>query len=365
MQNNSFTGTMWGYVRVSTKEQKLDRQIDAMLDYGIPVSHIWEDKETSKNFNRPEYKKMLKVAQRGDIIVIKSIDRLGRNYTEIRDQWALITQDIGCGIHVIDMPALNTTGEINDLNSRFMTDLILQVLAFVAQNERDTILKHQREGIASAHKNRKNPGGRPKASIPYEFWEIFILWKSGEVRTKELLAMCKEEYGMSTRSFYRRMRELDQRYGDIPPDKLRMYIVEDDFANGIEFSMERCEDMIDYFNPYRPNRKQLEVSRLKKHGTGYHDIEPLLSSKDLQKTAEEEEIRKIILEKRQEEFRKYFHLDDGIPHYAKHGKKLITTAPITDKDLTKSDIKVESIRSKSAVKNVYHGLDARSAGTFL
>lgn len=152
---------------------------------------------------------MIRVAQRGDIIVIKSIDRLGRNYTEIRDQWQMITQDIGCGIHVLDMPALNTTGDPGDLISRFVTDMILQVLA----------LKRQKEGLKSARKKGSLKIGRPK------------------------------EYGMSTRTFFRRMRELDSRYGDIPPEKLRDYIVEDDFADGIEFAMERIEDVVGIWNP--------------------------------------------------------------------------------------------------------------------
>ena len=306
---------VWGYVRVSTKEQKLDRQLDAMTAYGVPETHIWEDHETGKTFNRPEYKKIIRVAQRGDIIVIRSIDRLGRNYTEIRDQWQMITQNIGCGIHVLDMPALNTTGDPGDLISRFVTDMILQVLAFVAQNERDTTMKRQKEGLKSARK-------KGSLKIPFEFWEIFILWKSGEVKTKELLELCSKEYGMSTRTFFRRMRELDSRYGDIPPEKLRDYIVEDDFADGIEFAMERIEDVVGIWNPYAGNRAKAQERKIT---SGYIDDYEAemgnLTKKERIIRAEEEELKRIVLEKRRAEFRKHFGLDDEEqPRFKKHGK---------------------------------------------
>lgn len=117
------------------------------------------------------------------------------------------------------MPALNATGDPGDLISRFVTDMILQVLAFVAQNERDTTMTRQKEDLKSARKKGSLKIGRLKLKIPFEFWKIFILWKSGEVKTKELLELCSKEYGMSTRTFFRRMRELDSRYGDIPPEK--------------------------------------------------------------------------------------------------------------------------------------------------
>lgn len=293
--------SVWGYVRVSTKDQKLDRQIDAMLEYGVPESHIWEDKETGKTFNRPEYKKMIRVAQRGDIIVIKSIDRLGRNYSEIRDQWQLITQDIGCGIHVIDMPALNTTGNPGDLMSRFVTDMILQVLAFVAQNERETTLKRQKEGIKSAKKKGTYHCGRNRVKMPFEFWELFILWKSKEIRTKEIEQLCKDRYGMSTRTFYRRMEELNHRYGDIPPEQLREYVVEDDFRCGIEFSYDQASDIMGPFKDYIPP----EVDK---------------SSDVDQAKLEEEAIKQIVLEKRRAEFRRIFGLDNDALRYTKHAK---------------------------------------------
>lgn len=123
-------GRVYGYVRVSTNTQCTDRQLDAMLDYGVPENHIFIEKQSGKNFNRPMYKKLIRLIRKGDIIVIKSIDRLGRNYQDIIDQWRIITQDIGCGIHVIDMPTLNTSGDPTDLLSKFITDMMLQGAVF-------------------------------------------------------------------------------------------------------------------------------------------------------------------------------------------------------------------------------------------
>ena len=129
-------GEVWGYARVSTAQQKIDRQVDAIVDYGVPEHRIFIDYQSGKDFNRPAYRKLIRVLRKGDILIIKSIDRLGRNYTEIIEQFRIITQDIGCGIHVIDMPMLNTSGDHMDLMNRFVSDLILQVLSFVAENER-------------------------------------------------------------------------------------------------------------------------------------------------------------------------------------------------------------------------------------
>ena len=113
-------GEVWGYCRVSTKEQNIDRQEDAMLAYGVMPSHIFIEHETGKHFNRPVYKRMIRIIRKGDIIVIKSLDRLGRDYKDINSQWRMITQDIGCGIHVIDMPVLNISGTPGDFMSLFI-----------------------------------------------------------------------------------------------------------------------------------------------------------------------------------------------------------------------------------------------------
>lgn len=296
-------GEVFGYVRVSTKEQKEDRQLIALESYGVDPSHIFIDKQSGKDFNRPSYKKLIRVARKGDIIVIKSIDRLGRNYQDIIDQWRMITQDIGCGIHVLDMPALNTSGNPDDLISKFITDMMLQVLSFVAENERENTLKRQKEGIAAAKKRGKIKIGRPKIRIPFEFWEIYIMWKTGSVRTSDLFTMCKETYGMSQRTFYRRIRELDMRFGDIPPNRLRDVIIEDDeIENGFELSTERLEAGIGYYNPYAPNPEYAALRKEKLKGQKKIDKHEL----------EEKELKRIILEKRQEAFRERFHIPDDI-----------------------------------------------------
>lgn len=289
-------GEVYGYIRVSTQDQKLDRQIDAMVAYGVKESAIFSDKQSGKNFNRPEYRRMIKIIRKGDIIVIKSIDRLGRNYDEIIEQWRMITQDIGCGIYVIDLPILNTSGDPADLLSKFTTNLMLQVLGFVAQNERENTIKRQQEGLKAARKREKIRIGRPKIKIPFDFWEIYIIWKTGQMSTKEVAEYCKDTYNMSERTFFRRLREIDTRYGDIDPNKLRDLVVEEDFCNGIEFDMERCEAAIGYYNPYMGNTEKI---RALNHRTKRDE---LLSIEENDKL-EEEEFKKLVLEKRQADFR--------------------------------------------------------------
>lgn len=299
-------GSIYGYCRVSTKDQSLARQLDAMAAYGVREAAVFSEQQSGKNFNRTAYKRMIHILRKGDILVIKSIDRLGRNYNEILEQWRLITQDLGCGIHVLDMPSLNTSGDPDDLISRFITDMMLQVLSFVAQNERETTIKRQKEGIAAAKKRGVVKIGRPKIKIPFEFWEIFILWKTHEIPTKKIVEMCKEEYGMSMRTFYRRIHELDSRYGDIPPNELRNLIVEDDFKDGIEFDFERCESGMGIIGPYmyhpEYNRGTKEYKkRLKVAGIQIEEDDPEESAH-----SQEEELKRIILEKRQKEFRQKF-----------------------------------------------------------
>lgn len=306
-------GEIWGYCRVSTKDQNTDRQENAMLEYGVDPKHIFIEHESGKNFNRPLYKRLIRVVRKGDIIVIKSIDRLGRNYQDIIDQWRLITQDIGCGIHVLDMPTLNTSGNPSDLLSKFITDMMLQVLSFVAQNERENTLKRQKEGMEAARKRGTTKIGRPKIKMPFEFWEVYITWKTGKVMTKDMIAYCREKYGMCQRTFYRRIRELDQRFGDIPPDKLRDLIVEDDFYDGIEFSMERCENAIGIYNPYINDPKyERDRRQAKKLEEDQHAEQ---NAKE-----EEEEIKRIILEKRQMDFKDKFGINDDHFKLVKRGR---------------------------------------------
>ena len=216
-------GRLYGYVRVSTKEQNEDRQVYALLEYGVKQNRIYLDKQSGKDFNRAAYKHLIRTVRRGDIIVIKSIDRLGRNYQDIIDQWKMITQDIGVGIHVLDMPTLNTSGDPKDLMSRFITDMMLQVLSFVAENERVNTHQRQAEGLAAA-KRRGQKQGRPPVKIPKDFWSWYIVWRRKDLTVGHI---CKE-IKISPRTFYRRIRELDRRYGDFPIDKLESIIIEDD-----------------------------------------------------------------------------------------------------------------------------------------
>lgn len=300
-------GEVYGYARVSTKEQHVDRQIISMLDYGVDEKRIFTEHVSGKNFNRPAYKRLIRIVRKGDIIVIKSIDRLGRNYGDIIDQWRMITQDIGCGIHVIDMPTLNTSGDPADLLSRFITDMMLQVLSFVAENERENTLKRQKEGIEAARKRGAIKAGRPRVKIPIEFWDIFVSWKTGEVKPKELLKYCEKEYGMCPRTFYRRIRELDMRYGDLSPKKLRELIIDDDF----EFSMERCEAAIGEYNSYTNNPEhEAELKRKRKE-------------QDEIEEDDEEELRQIILQKRQADFREKFGIK-GESVEVQRGRKSMT-----------------------------------------
>ena len=140
----------YGYVRVSTKEQNEDRQMIALSEAGVEKSHIFMDKLSGKDFNRPQYKKMLKRLRKEDVIIIKSIDRLGRNYDEIIDQWRIITKKIEADIVVLDMPLLDTRRKGQDLTGTFISDMVLQILSYVAQTERENIKQRQMEGIAAA-----------------------------------------------------------------------------------------------------------------------------------------------------------------------------------------------------------------------
>lgn len=187
----------YGYARVSTANQKEDRQLDELINFGICEKSIYIDKQSGKSFNRKEYIRLYKRLKKDDLLVIKSIDRLGRNYKEIQKEWRKITQMKNADIIVLDMPLLNTT-KSKDLLGTFIADLVLQLLSFVAENERDNILKRQAEGIASA-KKRGIKFGRPKKILPNNYTENYILWKNKKISAKEGADKC----GMSLRSFYR------------------------------------------------------------------------------------------------------------------------------------------------------------------
>jgi len=172
-------GNIYGYVRVSTKEQNEDRQLIALHDVGVMQKNIYMDKQSGKDFNRPQYKRLLKKIKPGDLLYIKSIDRLGRNYEEIQNQWRIITKEKNADIYVIDMPLLDTRRG-KDLLGTFISDLVLQLLSFVAENERTNIKQRQAEGIAAA-KAKGIRFGRPPKPLPDNFHDAYQKWKQGEI----------------------------------------------------------------------------------------------------------------------------------------------------------------------------------------
>ncbi len=192
---------IYGYVRVSSTDQNEDRQIIAMQENGVPEKNIFIDKQSGKDFERPQYKKMLKKLRAGDLLYILSIDRLGRNYEEIQRQWRYLTKEIGIDIRVIDMPILDTR-PYKDLLGTFISDLFLAVLSFVAENERDNIKKRQAQGIAAA-KARGVKFGRPEKQLPADFPSLIKKWEKKQIPLQDILQRC----GISESSFYRRLRE--------------------------------------------------------------------------------------------------------------------------------------------------------------
>ncbi len=193
--------TEYGYVRVSSTDQNEERQISALREKQILQKNIYKDKQSGKDFERPQYKKMLKRLKAGDLLYILSIDRLGRNYKEIQNQWRILTKEIGADICVIDMPLLDTRNG-KDLMGTFIADLVLQILSFVAQSERENIKKRQSEGIAAA-KKRGLKFGRPDISLPEGFADTVKLWEKKEIDIKQALEIC----GLKEATFYRRLRE--------------------------------------------------------------------------------------------------------------------------------------------------------------
>ena len=184
-----------GYVRVSTKEQNLDRQLIAMREFGVPEKQIYQDKLSGKDFDRPAYQKLMKAIKPGDTLVIKSIDRLGRNYDEILEQWRMITKEKNAAIVVLDMPLLDTR-QSRDLTGTLIADIVLQLLSYVAQTEREYIRQRQREGIAAA-KARGTHMGRPAKEKPDNFASAMTLWREGSLsdrKTAELLGVSAKTF---------------------------------------------------------------------------------------------------------------------------------------------------------------------------
>lgn len=191
----------YGYIRVSATDQNLDRQLIALKNAGVETKQIFVDKLSGKDFNRPNYKRLIKRLKRGDLLYIVSIDRLGRNYTEIQEQWRMLIHDKQVDICVLDMPLLDTRNK-KDLMGTFVAELVLQILSFVAENERANIRKRQAEGIAAA-KVRGVQFGRPKIVLPDDFVDIVYTWKRRELMLDDIL----QRYHISRTTFYRRAKE--------------------------------------------------------------------------------------------------------------------------------------------------------------
>ena len=192
---------IYGYVRVSTREQNEDRQMLALNEKAVPEQNIYIDKQSGKDFERPMYNRMLKKLREDDLIYVKSIDRLGRNYEEILEQWRILTKEKKVDIVVLDMELLDTRRG-KDLMGTFLSDIVLQVLSFVAENERKNIRERQKEGIEAA-KLRGVQFGRPKRDVPDDFIQICCRWRSGQILGKEAAKLC----GMPLTTFYGRARE--------------------------------------------------------------------------------------------------------------------------------------------------------------
>lgn len=192
-----------GYARVSTVNQNEDRQIHELVKYGVQKKNIYVDKQSGKDFQRPAYLRMIKRLKRGDILIIKSIDRLGRDYHELQEEWRIITHKKQADIIVLDMPLLDTTRN-KDLLGTFIADLVLQVFSFVAENERINIRQRQAEGIAAA-KKRGVKFGRPPIPVPDNFKENYLLWKNKKLSARQAAEKC----GLTIDTFYRISKTID------------------------------------------------------------------------------------------------------------------------------------------------------------
>ncbi len=194
----------YGYIRVSSREQNEERQMIALREIGIPEQNIYLDKKSGKDFNRPQYKRLIKRMRKDDLLYIKSIDRLGRNYAEILQQWAYLTKEKGIDIVVLDMPLLDTRRG-KDLMGTFLSDIVLQVLSFVAENEHRNIKQRQAEGIAAA-KARGVKFGRPPIPLPDNFDEVHKAWRNKEITLKEAARACQ----LPVNTFYGKARKYEK-----------------------------------------------------------------------------------------------------------------------------------------------------------
>ena len=192
---------VYGYVRVSSTDQNESRQMLALAERRVAPKNIYVDKQSGKDFARPQYQRLVKRLHSGDLLYILSIDRLGRNYAEIQNQWRILTKEIGADICVMDMPLLDTRNG-KDLMGTFIADLVLQILSFVAQSERENIKKRQAEGIAAA-KAKGVKFGRPEVPTPDSFEQYISKWEKEKITTSEILKFT----GLSKSTFYRKVRE--------------------------------------------------------------------------------------------------------------------------------------------------------------
>ena len=194
---------IYGYIRVSSKDQNEDRQLIALNEVGVERKNIYLDKKSGKDFDRPQYKKLLRKLKKDDLLYIKSIDRLGRNYEEILQQWRVLTKEKGIDIVVLDMPLLDTRRG-KDLMGTFLSDIVLQVLSFVAENERTNIKQRQAEGIAAA-KAKGVKFGRPPLPLPDNFYEVHRAWRGKKLTLNEAANACNMPVG----TFYGKARKFE------------------------------------------------------------------------------------------------------------------------------------------------------------
>lgn len=197
--------TTYGYARVSSKDQNLDRQLDQLKAIGIEPRNIFCDKASGKNFNRPSWNSLIDQLQKGDLLVVVSLDRMGRNYTDIKEQWQHITHTIGADIKVLDMPMLDTSQTAESLDRRFIADLVLQILSYTAEKERKNIHARQEQGIKAAQE-RNVKFGRPAAQFPDGWEQTYKTWKDGQITATAAM----DSLNLKRTTFYKLVKQYEQ-----------------------------------------------------------------------------------------------------------------------------------------------------------
>jgi DNA invertase Pin-like site-specific DNA recombinase len=197
--------TTYGYARVSSKDQNLDRQLDQLKAIGIEPRNIFCDKASGKNFNRPSWNSLIDQLQKGDLLVVVSLDRMGRNYTDIKEQWQHITHTIGADIKVLDMPMLDTSQTAESLDRRFIADLVLQILSYTAEKERKNIHARQEQGIKAAQE-RNVKFGRPAAQFPDGWEQTYKAWKDGQITATAAM----DSLNLKRTTFYKLVKQYEQ-----------------------------------------------------------------------------------------------------------------------------------------------------------